>query len=73
MNNRKRSKLEKEVPAIAVAALNAASRRAAESGLPRVLVIDDGPYRVTASGEKELIRMLPPRVKVSGRVKRAKR
>ena len=72
MNNRKLAKMEKKLPEIALAALNAASRRADESGLPSVVVIENGLYRIHASGEKELIRMLPPRTKVTGRVKRSK-
>jgi hypothetical protein len=72
VNNRKMAKLEKKVPELAVAALDAASERAAISAIPRVLVIENGLYRVSASGEKELIRTLPPRIKVSGHTKRSK-
>ena len=52
--------LEKRVPQVALEALNAAHQRAVASGLPMVLVIDGGLYRVSGTGEKELIRMLPP-------------
>ena len=37
------------------------------SGLPRVVVIENGLYRVSASGAKELIRTLTPRTKATGR------
>ena len=73
MNKRKMSKLEKRVPEVAVAALNAATRRALESGMPLVMMIGDGLYRVSGSGERELIRMLPPRTKVRDLKKRGKR
>ena len=63
MNKRKLAKLEKLVPRYAVAALNAAQQRAVASGLPLVVVIGDGLYRVSGSGERELIRTLPPRTK----------
>jgi len=72
MNNRKLAKMEKRVAQRALAALDAASQRAAASGRPLVLVIGDALYRVSSSGEKELIRTLPPREKVSGRAKRVK-
>ncbi len=60
------------MPDCAVAALNASSERAAASEIPRVMVIGDGLYRVSASGAKELIRTLPPRTRVSGHEKRSK-
>ncbi len=66
------AKLEKKVPEQAVAALNAASERAATSEIPRVVVIGNGLYRVSASGAKELIRTLAPRTKVRRRAKRSK-
>jgi hypothetical protein len=72
MNNRKLAKLEKMAPAVAVSALNAATQRALAAKVPLVMVIDDGLYRISASGEKELIRMLPPRMTLSGRAKKAK-
>jgi hypothetical protein len=67
MSERERVDQENELPDVAVAALDAASRRAAASGVPLVTVIEDGLYRVSANGEKELIRQLPPRARVSGR------
>ena len=63
--------LEKQVPQVALEALNAAHQRAVASGLPMVLVIGDGLYRVSGAGERELIRMLPPRKQGRGRVKRS--
>ena len=71
MNKRQLAKLEKMVPERAVAALNAANQRAIASELPRIVVIEDSLYRVSASGVKELIRALTPRTRVPGRVKRA--
>jgi hypothetical protein len=44
--------LEDKVPAVAIAALNAASEAARNSDLPRVIVIGDGLYRVFPSGGK---------------------
>ncbi len=66
------AKLEKKVPEHAVAALNTASERAATLEIPRVVVIGNGLYRVSASGAKELIRTLTPRTRVPGRAKRSK-
>jgi hypothetical protein len=66
------AKLEKKVPEQAVAALNAASKRASASAIPRVMVIGSGLYRVSASGTKDLIRTLPPRTRAPGRAKRSK-
>jgi hypothetical protein len=63
VNRHDLTKLEKQVPVRAVAALNAASERAAAAKLPRVMVIANKLYRITASGAKELIRALPPRTK----------
>ena len=67
------AKLEKKALRVAVSALNAATQRALAAKVPLVMVIDDGLYRISASGEKELIRMLPPRMTLSGRAKKAKR
>ena len=72
VNNRKMASLEKRVPARAVAALSAASRRAAASQLPCVVVIENGLYRISASGARELIRTLPQRMRAPGRAKRSK-
>jgi len=65
MTDREMDELEDTVPAIAIAALNAASARAAASGVPRVLLIDGGLYRIDGAGNKELIRMLPPWTKAA--------
>ena len=64
MTDRELDELEDKVPAVAVAALNAASEAARNSHMPRVVVIGDGLYRISATGERELIRDLPPRVSV---------
>jgi len=72
VNKRNMAKLEKKVPEQAVAALDAASERAVASEIPRVVVIGNGLYRVSASGAKELIRTLAPRRRVPGRAKRSK-
>ena len=72
MNNRKRANWEKRIPARAVAALDTASRRAAASQLPYIVVIENGLYRISASGARELIRTLPPRMRAPGRAKRSK-
>ena len=71
MDDREMDELEKRVPQVALEALNAAHQRAVASGLPMVMVIGDGLYRVSGSGEKELIRMLPPRMKVPDHLKRS--
>ena len=71
MDDREMEELEKQVPQVALEALAAAHQRAVASGLPMVLVIGDGLYRVSGTGEKELIRMLSPRKKGRGRVKRS--
>ncbi len=65
MTDREIDELEAKVPEAALAALKAASERAAASGLPRVIVIGDGLYRVNGAGKRELIRMLPPRTKAA--------
>lgn len=72
MNKRQRAKLEKQLPARAVAALDAAHQRAVASGEPLVMVIEGSLYRVSASGAKELIRKLPPRTKAPGRARRSR-
>lgn len=60
---------EAEDARMAVEALSAASRRALESGLPVVVVVDDKLVRIDSSGETVLKR-LPPRRIVSVRQKR---
>ena len=70
MDDREMDELEELVPQVALEALNAAHQRAVASGLPMVLVIDGGLYRVSGTGEKELIRMLPPRTRPQYRSKR---
>ena len=62
MNKRKLAKLEKKVP----------EQAAVASKLPRVVVIENSLYRVSASGAKELIRTLTPRTKAPDRTKRSK-
>lgn len=70
MDEREMEELEKQVPQVAVEALNAAHQRAVASGMPMVLVIDGGLYRVSGTGERELIRMLPPWTRAHYRSKR---
>ena len=62
MDEQEMLRLEELLPQVALEALNAAHHTAVASGMPMVLVIDDGLYRVSGTGEKELIRMLPPRM-----------
>jgi hypothetical protein len=71
VDDREMEELEKQFPQLAVDALNAAHREAVASGLPMVMVIGDGLYRVSGSGDRELIRMLPPRMKVPDHLKRS--
>ena len=71
MDEQEMLRLEELVPQVALEALNAAQREAVASGLPLVMVIDDGLYRVSGTGERELIRMLPPRKQGRGRAKRS--
>ena len=71
MDDEEMMRLEEQVPQVALDALNAAQREAVASGMPLVMVIGDGLYRVSGTGEKELIRMLPPRKQGRGRAKRA--
>jgi hypothetical protein len=70
VDEREMLELEEQVPQVAVDALNAAHREAVASGLPLVMVIGDGLYRVSGTGERELIRMLPPRKKARDLAKR---
>jgi hypothetical protein len=71
VNNRKLAQLEKKVPELAVAALDAASQRAAASGLPRVVLIDNSLFRISPSGARELIRTLPPQTSAPSRAGRS--
>ena len=65
MNNRDRAKAEKKVPAAAVRALTAASKRALASGLPVVAVVGGDLCRIEPSGERVVLRTLPPPMKVA--------
>jgi hypothetical protein len=60
--------LEADVPALAVKALTAAQRRAAQAGHPQVLVRDGRLVQVTPTGTTEL-RTLGARRKVAARRK----
>ncbi len=57
--------LEDQAAAQAVVALNAAHRRARASGLPIVMVIGDQLCRVVGASPPEVIRTLPPRLRVA--------
>jgi CO dehydrogenase/acetyl-CoA synthase alpha subunit len=59
-----------DVAQMAVRALTAASRRAIESGRPVIFVVDDQLVRRDASGTT-VVGQLPPRRKVSDRIKQA--
>jgi len=59
-----------EVAQMAVRALTAASRRAMDSGRPVIFVVDDQLVRRDASGTT-VLETLPPRRRVSDRVKQA--
>lgn len=72
MNKRKMAKLEKRVPILAGRALGAADRRARASGVTLVVVKEGGLYKRKPTGEYELIEQLPPRTKVTTRVKYAR-
>ena len=61
---------DRDVPALAVAALAAASRRARASGHPIVIVQDGKLVRITPEGT-EVLEILPPPFKVSLQIKRA--
>jgi hypothetical protein len=61
---------EAEVPQLAVQALNAAQRRAINSGRSVLVVENDDLVCIGPSG-KAVLKKLPPRRKVSVRVKRA--
>jgi hypothetical protein len=61
---------EAEDARMAVEALNAATQRAIESGLPIVVVVDDKLVRIDASGQT-VLKHLPPLQKVAVRQKRA--
>ncbi|MBY0231789.1 MAG: hypothetical protein K2W96_21085 [Gemmataceae bacterium] len=56
--------LEEKFPQMALAALREASARAAESGLPRVLVIGDDLVRIQPNGEREFIRTIQGRERI---------
>ena len=61
---------DEQVAEVAVAALNAAHRRAVDSGRPMVVLIGDELVRITAAG-RTVLKKLPPRLKVAVRTKRA--
>ena len=64
MNNRDAARLEKQVPAAAVRALTAASKRALASGLPVVVVVGGDLCRIEPSGERVVLRTLSPRLEL---------
>ena len=70
MSEEEIERLEELIPAMAVEALNAASRRAREAGLPVVVVEGNQLVRIVGT-ERVVLRELPPRLPVTDRVKRA--
>ena len=63
--------IERSIPAHAVMALRVAQRRARASGVEVVLATDGVLYRLAPSGERTVLKTLPPRVRVKSRVKHA--
>lgn len=72
MSKEKLTKRERMIPQLAVRALQKAQDRAKQSGLPMVLVIGDGLYRIDPDGTKTLLKTLPPKVPVTSRTKVAR-
>ena len=71
MNLRKLAAVERSIPARAVTALRLAHLRAGASGLDLVYAADGVLYRLTPTGERTVLKTLPPRVRVKVRVKHA--
>jgi len=61
--------LEETIPELAVKALNAATQRALASGHSVVMIVNDELVRIDAQGTTVLKKM-PPRFKVTERIKR---
>ncbi len=61
---------ERDVPNEALQALSNATRRAMDSGQPVVMVVDGSLVRIEPSGTT-VLQVLPPRRKVTERIKRA--
>lgn len=62
---------ETEVAQLAVEALTAATRRAIQSGRSVVVVVNGELVRMRSPADKTVLKKLPPRRKVIGRIKRA--
>ncbi len=71
MTPQKLAAIERSIPTIAVAALRLAQRGARASSVEVVLATDGVLYRLTPSGERTVLKTLPPRVRVKSRVKYA--
>ena len=61
---------ESEIPQLALNALNAAQQRAVRSGRT-VVIVDNGILIERGASGDKILKMLPPRRKVTNRVKRA--
>ena len=61
-----------DISELAIKALNEAARRTRESGLPYITVVDGGLYRFDGKGGKELLKMMPPKIVVTQRIKHIK-
>ena len=71
MTPQKLAAIERSVPARAVAALRLAGVRARASGVDLVFAGDGVLYRLAPSGERTVLKTLPPRVRVKSLVKHA--
>ena len=71
MTPQKFAAIERSIPARALTALRIAHLRAKTSGVDLVFAGDGVLYRLAPSGERTILRTLPPRVRVKSRVKHA--
>lgn len=72
MTDEELDELDRDVPEMALKALDEATKRALQSGCDVVLVENNQLVKITPTG-KTVLRDMPPRVKASSRFKRAKR
>ena len=71
MTPQKLAAIERSIPARAVAALRLAHLRARASGVDLVFAGDGVLYCLTPSGERTVLKTLPPRVRVKSRIQHA--